>query len=325
MASYMDREFTTGFIDVYRASECLWKVRSKDFSNRQKKDQAYRQLVEYSKAHNSDADLLWAKKKIANLRTVFKKEHTRVIESQRSGAGTDDVYQPTLWYYEQMKFLLEREAKLHGQGSLDKESPKTPEEEGTLNPESTPEVMNTSATEATELELSGEETAPSRSTAPPRRRQKNSSLSSDSASSSTVQFIQRAEEMLNRPPDFYRQFSNTIESQIRVMPETVFRTFRRIVFDVLRRAEDNDLSDDLDLMSNPVRRARNAPQSQYPYPQPFYYPPGNLPPQRPFFSPGPPPTPTLPTPPTSTLSTGLYSAMLSTQLPPEDEATFFNY
>ncbi|XP_063785886.1 uncharacterized protein LOC134934364 [Pseudophryne corroboree] len=215
MASYMDREFTTGFIDVYRASECLWKVRSKDFSNRQKKDQAYRQLVEYSKAHNSDADLLWAKKKIANLRTVFKKEHTRVIESQRSGAGTDDVYQPTLWYYEQMKFLLEREAKLHGQGSLDKESPKTPEEEGTLNPESTPEVMNTSATEATELELSGEESAPSRSTAPPRRRQKNSSLSSDSAFSSTVQFIQRAEEMLNRPPDFYRQFSNTIESQIR--------------------------------------------------------------------------------------------------------------
>ncbi|XP_063775874.1 uncharacterized protein LOC134911755 [Pseudophryne corroboree] len=237
MASYMDRVFTTGFIDMYWASDCLWKVQGKDFSNRQKKDQAYRQLVGFSKAHNSDADLIWVKKKIANLRTVFKKEHTRVIESQRSGAGIDDVYKPTLWYYEQMKFLLEKESR-----------------DSTLEL-----VVDTSAAEATELECSGEESAESLSTAPPRRRRKTSSLSSDSSATSSVQLIQWAEEMLNRPPDSTCQFSNMIYSQMRGMPKSVCRTFKRIVFDALKRVEDNELSDDLDLMPNPMRHARNAP------------------------------------------------------------------
>ncbi|XP_077350065.1 uncharacterized protein LOC143998265 [Lithobates pipiens] len=46
-------------------------------------------------------------KKIANLRTVFKKELNKIRASQKSGAGTDDIYVPRLWYYESLQFLTE--------------------------------------------------------------------------------------------------------------------------------------------------------------------------------------------------------------------------
>ncbi|XP_063814268.1 uncharacterized protein LOC135054822 [Pseudophryne corroboree] len=310
MVSNVDRTFTTRFIDIYRASDCLWQVSSRDYSNKQKRDQAYKQLVQYSRAKKNGVDLAWVKKKIANLRTVFVKEHGRVIESKRSGAGIDEVYKPTLWYYDQMKFLLERKSQRMRQ-----------EVDEIIDLESNPEldVDTSTTTEAAELECTGEQSAATSLRSPPSKQRRKTS---SSAATSSEHFFKHAEKMLNRPLDNTRQFANMIESQMREMPESIRRTFKRIIFDALGRAEDNDLSDDLDLMPNPMRHARHAPQPQYPYHQPFTYPPETTPPQHPVFPLGPTLTPTLPTRPTSTLSGGVCSAMQSTQAPAQDNADF---
>ncbi|KAG8242298.1 hypothetical protein J6590_068757 [Homalodisca vitripennis] len=53
--------------------------------------------------------LAYVKKKIDLLRGNFRREHKKVIESKRSGAGTDAVHVPKLWYYKLLLFLSDQE------------------------------------------------------------------------------------------------------------------------------------------------------------------------------------------------------------------------
>ncbi|XP_063781028.1 uncharacterized protein LOC134929203 [Pseudophryne corroboree] len=129
MSSEEYRQFWSGFIDLYNQNECLWRVRSPDYANRIKRNRAYQQLIEYSRGKNSDVDVNWVKKKISNFRTVFVKERKKVQDSQRSGAGTDEVYKQTLWYYDQIQFIIEQEARVRSRDALDPESPVLVEEE----------------------------------------------------------------------------------------------------------------------------------------------------------------------------------------------------
>jgi hypothetical protein len=40
------REFLSEFIDLYRENQCLWRIKSQDYSDRNKKNLAYEALVE---------------------------------------------------------------------------------------------------------------------------------------------------------------------------------------------------------------------------------------------------------------------------------------
>ena len=45
-----------------------------------------------------------------SLRTNFRKGMKRIKDSEKkSGTGADDVVEPTLWYFEEMKFLIGQE------------------------------------------------------------------------------------------------------------------------------------------------------------------------------------------------------------------------
>lgn len=48
-------------------------------------------------------------KKINSLRTCFRKEYRKVLASEPTGTGTDDVYVPTLWYYDLLLFLVDQD------------------------------------------------------------------------------------------------------------------------------------------------------------------------------------------------------------------------
>ncbi|KAJ8971541.1 hypothetical protein NQ317_014973 [Molorchus minor] len=83
------KDFITEFIELYKAYPCLWKTKSKDYMNRNKKNEAYKVLLE-------------------KLQEVEKKCHKR-NDSKRSGTGTDDVYVPHLWYYDLLLFGRDQE------------------------------------------------------------------------------------------------------------------------------------------------------------------------------------------------------------------------
>ncbi|XP_050711229.1 uncharacterized protein LOC126995585 [Eriocheir sinensis] len=104
-----ERRFWTEFIDIYRENSSLWKVKSKEYSDKVKKNAAYDLLVEKLKEKDGRATRDTVTKKINNLRSSFRKECKKVLSSMKSGSGTDDVYTPSLWYYNLLLFLKEQE------------------------------------------------------------------------------------------------------------------------------------------------------------------------------------------------------------------------
>lgn len=101
-----ERKFILECIEVYRSLPALWDIKSKDYSNRIKKNEQYEQLLRKYREYYPDADKSQLVKKFNSLRTNFRKELNRIKYSEKSGAGTDDITEPTLWYFDEMKFLV---------------------------------------------------------------------------------------------------------------------------------------------------------------------------------------------------------------------------
>lgn len=73
------------------------------------KVECYEKLINKLKEKYSDANREMVVKKINTFRTTYRKELKKVEMSEKSGAGTDDVYEPTLWYYHILSFLKDQE------------------------------------------------------------------------------------------------------------------------------------------------------------------------------------------------------------------------
>ncbi|XP_077330048.1 uncharacterized protein LOC143964311 [Lithobates pipiens] len=111
--------FLPQFLEMYRDLPCLWKVHFKDYSDRQKLNEAYTKIVELCTVVYAKTDISYVTKKIANLRTIFKKELNKINESKKSSAGADQVYVPRLWYFESLRFLTDQEEARPSVSSLD--------------------------------------------------------------------------------------------------------------------------------------------------------------------------------------------------------------
>ncbi|KAF5298690.1 hypothetical protein FQR65_LT19594 [Abscondita terminalis] len=81
--------------------KCLWDVRCKE----------YKDLTARNKAYATIADILnisveIVKKRLGNnLRSTYNQEKKKVLSSQRTGTGTEDVYEPSLPWFSKMRFL----------------------------------------------------------------------------------------------------------------------------------------------------------------------------------------------------------------------------
>jgi len=114
-----DRSFQLECIEVYKNLPSLWKVKSDDYSNRRKKDAAYAVLVEKFNEKFPNFTREDVKKKINGYRTNFRKELKKVMDSEKSGAGTEEIYQPTLWYFDALAFLNDQEIPAKSRSTLD--------------------------------------------------------------------------------------------------------------------------------------------------------------------------------------------------------------
>lgn len=60
---HMNRQFILEFIELYRSHTCLWKIKSREYSDRIKKDNAYEHLIEKLKEVDADATKETVKKR----------------------------------------------------------------------------------------------------------------------------------------------------------------------------------------------------------------------------------------------------------------------
>lgn len=101
--------FLEEFIEMYKSFPCLWQVKNKDYSDRNKKNVAYEELIKKYKEIDTMANKETVTKKINSLRSVYKKELKKVRASEISGTGEENVYKPSLWYFDLLDFLNDQD------------------------------------------------------------------------------------------------------------------------------------------------------------------------------------------------------------------------
>ncbi|KAF5283217.1 hypothetical protein FQR65_LT14046 [Abscondita terminalis] len=89
----------------YREYECLWNTSSPLYKNKIARDNAYKKLC--SNMNDENLTIKFIKNKIKNLRTTYHQELKKIKDSMRSGAGSSDVYKPTIPWFKEMHSFLE--------------------------------------------------------------------------------------------------------------------------------------------------------------------------------------------------------------------------
>ncbi|XP_012938663.1 uncharacterized protein LOC101861586 [Aplysia californica] len=112
------RDTVLNFIEMYKFHECLWKMKSKDYRNNLMRERAYEELVLFCKPFHPEANKEFVIKKISNLRTTFKRELKKHENSKQSGMGSDEVYEPSLWYFHNLMFLEDQDMPSAGSSNL---------------------------------------------------------------------------------------------------------------------------------------------------------------------------------------------------------------
>lgn len=93
--------FLTEFIELYESQPCLWKIRSKDYTNRKKKSKAYELIINKYREYGEEVSRDVVVKKINSLRSCYRKEKKKVLES----LSENKEHKPKLWYFDLLKFL----------------------------------------------------------------------------------------------------------------------------------------------------------------------------------------------------------------------------
>ncbi|KAG8320520.1 hypothetical protein J6590_066500 [Homalodisca vitripennis] len=90
---------TVDFIEDYRHYSVLWDIKDKCYTNKNKRNDAYRALGEKYKMSEKGVQ-----SKIKNLRSYFLKEQQKMSQ-RKSGASANDVYQSSWFAYKHLLFL----------------------------------------------------------------------------------------------------------------------------------------------------------------------------------------------------------------------------
>lgn len=105
----------------YNSLECQWKIKSKEYSNKHLKENAYEyeRLVWFCQEFDQTANRDTVTKKINNLRSSFRKESKKEEQSHLSGAGMEEIYESRLLYFNFNMFLRDQEIPRAGRSSIE--------------------------------------------------------------------------------------------------------------------------------------------------------------------------------------------------------------
>ncbi|GFS04050.1 hypothetical protein ElyMa_004646800 [Elysia marginata] len=118
------------FIEAYRSAECLWNIKSKAYSNRYLKQKAFENLIKLCRDFDPNVNKDTIAKKINNIRTSFRRE----LKKKEAYKGSDEEYQPKLWYFNQLLFLVDQETPSQScsDTSLEQDAPQDDADDDTI-------------------------------------------------------------------------------------------------------------------------------------------------------------------------------------------------
>ncbi|XP_046473765.2 uncharacterized protein [Neodiprion pinetum] len=105
MAQRWSAEQITVLIDAYKEEPCLYATNTPNYHNKNLRTMALNRVNNAVLRLRPASTTKECSNKFHNLRNQFNIEHSKVKSSLKSGTGTDDIYKPSLWYYEKLLFL----------------------------------------------------------------------------------------------------------------------------------------------------------------------------------------------------------------------------
>ncbi|XP_041422071.1 uncharacterized protein LOC121401418 [Xenopus laevis] len=277
---FLKPDFLREFIELYQTLPSLWKVKSDDYSNRNKREKAYEQLVTLCRTVCPTADVPFVKSKISNLRTVFRKELNKVQASKKSGASADDIYVPKLWYFDLLLFTVDQEVarysnsnlssvENHNETYVDVEAPATQTTESTESTETSTETQSQTSVNTSSLDSTQQASTTEVSHTPNRpnlgeKGKKRKRLQTDD---NTQKLITDAASLLSKRTDEHDAFAFTVASKLRRMEEEQRLFAENMITQVLQKGLMKKLSDYTTINDH------NPTSIQYP--QPSWYSPAH--------------------------------------------------
>ncbi|KAF5298952.1 hypothetical protein FQR65_LT09501 [Abscondita terminalis] len=112
------KEQVTILIDEHQKYPSLYAVKSKEYKNKHSRTQALESIEKVIRAVRKDVTVNEIKNKFHGLKTTFLNECRKHEQSLKSGAGDDDIYYPTIWYYERMFFIRDHNIPRPGKDNI---------------------------------------------------------------------------------------------------------------------------------------------------------------------------------------------------------------
>ncbi|XP_066955172.1 uncharacterized protein [Macrobrachium rosenbergii] len=106
LAIYWSKPVTRTLIELYRQNLCLWNVKLKSYKNREKSITSLKTIAADIREQGAVVTTDDIQNKIYMLQNQFRREFKKMKDSQRSGAGTDNLYSPKLCY-DDLAFLTD--------------------------------------------------------------------------------------------------------------------------------------------------------------------------------------------------------------------------
>ena len=92
-------------IKSWQKHECLYNTKNMFYSNRHSRNMAIDSIAQSLYPHLPGISLNEVKSKMSSLRTQYVKETNKSVDSMRSGVGAEDIYTPSVFWYDDMNFL----------------------------------------------------------------------------------------------------------------------------------------------------------------------------------------------------------------------------
>lgn len=102
-----DLKTTIKFIQLYKLHPCLWNSLSPEYKIKQKRDAAYKSIVQ--EMHITGFGTQEVKNKINKLRSTYQQENKKIQDSKKSGVGLSNVYTSNIKWLKEMEEVFSKD------------------------------------------------------------------------------------------------------------------------------------------------------------------------------------------------------------------------
>ncbi|XP_072385273.1 uncharacterized protein [Diabrotica undecimpunctata] len=243
MASFSEN-FLREFFELYKEQECLWQIKGKTYHDRNARKQAMGILVLKFQEVNKDANEEYVRKKINNFRTSYKRELKLVLQSSKSGAGTDEIYKPKLWYFPLLSFLNDQDVPRRAISNLSDEEEVTnlssPIGDDNFSP-ITADNEDSQLSQDSTLSVSSATPSSTKTSSMKKKRLRAATDPRDELLITINEKLQQSTPVVQREKDRFDIFGDNVAVKLRGLPNSQRIMAEKLINDVLFEAESDVL------------------------------------------------------------------------------------